>query len=31
MRWLVNRYSFLITSGLVMGLAWLLGARFGGL
>ena len=30
MVWLLNRYSFLITSGLVMGGAWLLGARFGG-
>ena len=30
MRWLVNRHSFLITSALVMGLAWLLGSRFGG-
>jgi len=30
MRWQVNRYSFLITSALAMGLAWLLGARFGG-
>src|SRR5687767_12747573 len=31
MLWLLNRYSFLITSALVMGLAWLFGARFGGL
>lgn len=31
MRWLVNRYSYLITTGLVMGGAWLLGGRFGGL
>ena len=31
MLWLLNRYSFLITSALAMGLAWLLGARFGGL
>jgi hypothetical protein len=30
MRWLVNRYSFLITSALAMGLAWLVGSRFGG-
>ena len=26
----VNRYSYLITSALVMGAAWLVGARFGG-
>ena len=31
MLWLVNRYSFLITSALAMGLAWLVGSRFGGL
>ena len=31
MRWFVNRYSFLITSALAMGLAWLVGSRFGGL
>ena len=31
MLWLVNRYSFLITSALAMGLAWLVGARFGGI
>ena len=31
MVWLLNRYSFLITSALAMGLAWLLGSRFGGL
>jgi hypothetical protein len=31
MVWLLNRYSYLITSALVMGAAWLLGARFGGL
>ena len=31
MVWLLNRYSFLITSGLVMGIAWLLGSRLGGL
>ena len=30
MRWQLNRYSFLITSALAMGLAWLVGARFGG-
>lgn len=30
MMWLVNRYSFLITSALAMGAAWLVGARFGG-
>jgi len=30
MLWLLNRYSFLITSALAMGLAWLLGSRFGG-
>src|SRR4051794_22641551 len=28
---LLNRYSYLITSALVMGAAWLVGARFGGL
>ena len=27
---LLNRYSYLITSALVMGAAWLAGARFGG-
>ena len=27
---LLNRYSYLITSALVMGVAWLVGARFGG-
>jgi hypothetical protein len=26
----LNRYSYLITSALVMGAAWLVGARFGG-
>jgi hypothetical protein len=26
----LNRYSYLITSALVMGTAWLVGARFGG-
>ena len=26
----LNRYSFLITSALAMGLAWLVGSRFGG-
>ncbi len=26
----LNRYSYLITSALVMGAAWLIGARFGG-
>ena len=31
MVWLLNRYSYLITSALVMGAAWLFGARFGGL
>lgn len=31
MVWLLNRYSFLITSGLVMGIAWLLGSRLSGL
>lgn len=31
MLWLLNRYSFLITSALTMGLAWLVGARFGGI
>jgi hypothetical protein len=31
MLWQVNRYSFLITSALAMGLAWLLGSRFGGI
>lgn len=31
MLWLVNRYSFLITSALAMGAAWLVGTRFGGL
>jgi hypothetical protein len=28
---LLNRYSYLITSALVMGAAWLVGARFGGI
>src|SRR3954465_11265104 len=28
---LLNRYSYLLTSALVMGAAWLIGARFGGL
>jgi hypothetical protein len=27
---LLNRYSYLLTSALVMGVAWLVGARFGG-
>lgn len=27
---ILNRYSYLITSALVMGAAWLVGARFGG-
>jgi hypothetical protein len=27
---ILNRYSYLITSALVMGAAWLIGARFGG-
>ena len=27
----VNRYSYLMTSALLMGGAWLLGARFGGI
>lgn len=27
---LVNRYSYLIASALAMSLAWLVGARFGG-
>jgi hypothetical protein len=31
MVWLLNRYSYLITSALVMGAVWLLGARVGGL
>ena len=31
MIWQLNRYSFLITSALAMGAAWLVGARFGGL
>ena len=31
MVWHLNRYSFLITSALAMGIAWLVGARFGGL
>ncbi len=31
MLWLLNRYSFLVTSALAMGIAWLLGSRFGGL
>ena len=31
MRWLVNRHSFLISSALGMGIAWLVGSRFGGL
>lgn len=31
MLWLLNRYSFLITGALAMGLAWLVGSRFGGL
>jgi hypothetical protein len=26
----LNRYSYLITTALVMGLAWLVGSRFGG-
>ena len=30
MRSFLNRYSYLITSALVMGAAWLVGARFGG-
>jgi hypothetical protein len=30
MIWLLNRYSYLLTSALVMGIAWLVGARFGG-
>ena len=28
--WL-NRHSYLLTSALAMGVAWLIGARFGGL
>ena len=31
MVWLLNRYSFLISSALGMGIAWLVGSRFGGL
>ena len=31
MRYQANRYSYLITSALAMGAAWLLGARAGGL
>ena len=31
MRWLVNRYSYLITTALAMGGAWALGSRMGGL
>jgi hypothetical protein len=31
MRTVANRYSYLITSSLMMGCAWLVGARFGGL
>ena len=27
---ILNRYSYLITSALVVGAAWLVGARFGG-
>ena len=27
---LLNRYSYLISTALAMGLAWLVGARFGG-
>jgi thiol-disulfide isomerase/thioredoxin len=27
----INRYSYLFTSAVVMGVAWLIGARFGGL
>jgi hypothetical protein len=26
----LNRYSYLVTTALVMGMAWLIGARFGG-
>jgi hypothetical protein len=31
MIWILNRYSYLITSALVMGVAWLVGSRFGAL
>ena len=27
---MLNRYSYLVTTALVMGVAWLIGARFGG-
>jgi hypothetical protein len=30
MKFTANRYSFLITSALAMGVAWVLGARAGG-
>jgi hypothetical protein len=30
MRWNLNRYSYLITTALAMGVAWLAGSRFGG-
>jgi hypothetical protein len=30
MLWLLNRYSYLITTALAMGIAWIVGARFGG-
>ena len=30
MIWMLNRYSFLISSALGMGIAWLVGSRFGG-
>jgi hypothetical protein len=30
MIWLINRYSYLITTALAMGAAWLVGARYGG-
>jgi hypothetical protein len=30
MVWFLNRYSYLLTTALVMGLAWLIGSRFGG-
>ena len=28
---ILNRYSYLVTSALAMGVAWLIGSRFGGL
>ena len=30
MRWNLNRYSYLITTALAMGVSWLAGSRFGG-